>query len=306
MRNAFVQAMLDGAAKDERVALLMAEVGFSVVEPFQARFPDRFYNTGIAEQDLVTVAAGMALGGLRPVAYSMSAFLTSRAFEQIKVNVSYQDLPVVLVSVGSGLSYGELGPTHHAMEESALMRALPNLEVIFPACPEDVSGAMAHALASPHPTYISFPKAPVRPLPEHVFLHGKAVCYRMGSDGAILAAGYAAADALAAAEALAAKGVQLSVYGFHTVKPLDKAAILEAGKTGAVFVVDEHSSGAGLGGEVARVLLEGSVAPKHFQTFDLQDRYLGTVLRYSELLEEYGLSVGRLTAQIAQTLGLTL
>lgn len=302
MRNAFVQAMLEGAAADEKVVLLMAEVGFSVVEPFQERFPNRFYNTGIAEQDLVSVAAGMALSGLQPVAYSMSAFLPSRAFEQIKVDVCYQDLPVTLISIGAGVSYGEMGPTHHGAEESAIMRSLPNLTVLFPACPEEVRAAIAYGLSSAHPTYISIPKAPARPLPEHDFQAGKAVLYREGKDGAILAMGYSGAEALEAAEQLAQKGLHLSVYGFHTVKPLDREAILAAGRTGNVFVVDEHTAGAGIGGEIARILLEGGVLPKTYRVFDLQDRFASQIMRYSEMIEEYGLSAGRLRQEIEAAL----
>lgn len=301
MRNAFLQAMLEGAAADERVSLLMAETGFSVVEPFQQRFPDRFYNTGIAEQDLVSVAAGMALGGLRPVAYSMSAFLPSRGFEQIKIDVCYQDLPVVLVSTGTGLSYGNLGATHHAAEESALMRALPNLTVFFPACGEELGEMFRYGLKSEHPTYISMPKAASPKLPEHQFVPGRPVCYRTGADGTIFAVGHSAAEALQAAEQLERQGVHMSVYGLHTLKPLDAGEICTAAGTSRVFVVEEQQRSAGVGGDIARILLEGGAQLKTFRSFAVPDQFAGPVLSWQEQAEEYGLSGGRLAQNILDT-----
>lgn len=298
MRNAFLQALLEGAAADERVALLMAEVGFSVVEPFQKQFPDRFYNTGIAEQDLVSIAAGMALGGLRPVAYSMSAFLPSRAFEQIKIDVCYQDLPVVLVSTGTGLSYGNLGATHHATEEGALMRALPNLTVFFPACGEELREMFRYALKSEHPTYISMPKAASPKLPEHGFVPGKPACYRMGRDGTIFAVGHSVAEALQAAEQLEKQGVQISVYGLHTLKPMDPQEICAAANTGRVFVVEEQQRSAGVGGDIARILLEGGVPVETFRSYAIPDQFAGPVLSWQEQAEEYGLSGDRLSQSV--------
>lgn len=298
MRNAFLQAVLEGAAADARVALLMAETGFSVVEPFQKQFPDRFYNTGIAEQDLVSIAAGMALGGLRPVAYSMSAFLPSRAFEQIKVDVCYQDLPVILVSTGTGLSYGNLGATHHATEEGALMRVLPNLTVFFPACGEELREMFQYALKSEHPTYISMPKAPSPKLPEHGFIPGKPVRYRTGSDGTVFAVGHSVLEALRAAEELEKQGVQVSVYGLHTLKPLEEREICAAAGTGRVFVVEEEQRSAGMGGEIARILLEGGVPVKTFRSFAIPDEFAGPVLSWPEQVEEYGLSGDKLAQGI--------
>ncbi|MDR1133668.1 MAG: hypothetical protein LBL05_05860, partial [Synergistaceae bacterium] len=206
MRNAFVNTLLDAAETDRRVALLMAEVGFSVVEPFEKKFPARFFNTGIAEQNLILTAAGMAMDGMRPVAYSMSCFLPSRAFEQIKVSVCYQNAPVTIAAIGAGMSYGEMGPTHHATEESALMRALPNLTVIFPSDGAELSSALRYSINSNSPAYISFPKAPSPKLPAHDFEKGKAVRYKKGRDGAIIAVGTAVSDALAASGELSAKG----------------------------------------------------------------------------------------------------
>jgi transketolase len=259
------------------------------VEPFEKKFPDRFYNTGIAEQNLILTAAGMAVAGMRPVAYSMSCFLPSRAFEQIKISVCYQDLPVTIVGIGSGMSYGEMGPTHHAAEESAIMRSLPNLTVVFPADSGELSETLRYAINSEHPTYIGFPKAPSPQLPAHVFDVEKAACYREGKDGAILSVGASVSDSLNAAEMLAQNGMELSVYGLHTVKPLDREAILAACDTGSVFIVDEHQSWASTAGDVASLILEAGKPLRHFRSLSIPNRFTEKVFRHAELLGEFGL-----------------
>lgn len=302
MRNAFIQAAMAAAAADERVCLLMAEVGFSVVEPFQKAYPSRFYNTGIAEQDLVSIAAGMAMGGMRPIAYSMSAFLASRAFEQIKIDVCYQDLPVVLVSTGSGLSYGNMGATHHATEETALMRTLPNLAVLTPTCAEDVSSAFQYALAAEHPVYITMPKMQSPQLPAHEFALGKPVCCRDGGDGTVLAVGSSAAEALRAAEQLENGGIHLAVYGLHTLKPLMEQEICRIARGKPVFVVEEAQQCTGIGGEISRILLENGVSIKSFQSFAVPDCFAGPVYSYTEQLSQYGLSADSLAASILKVM----
>ncbi len=298
MRNSFVNTMIECAEKDDKVALLMAEVGFSVVEPFEKKFPERFFNTGIAEQNLVLTAAGMALNGMRPVAYSMSAFLASRAFELIKVSVCYQNLPVVLMSVGTGLSYGEMGSTHHAIEESTIMRSLPNMSVEFPADGAELSDTIKYALSEQKPFYISFPKAPDTKLIAHNYEYGKGVMYKDGKDGAIIAVGYSANNAIKAAEALKEKGIDIAVYGLHTVKPLDKELIIKAALKKNLFIVDEHQTCGGTAADIAKILLENKVVPETFVDLSIPDTFVDKVSRYNELLNLYGLSAEKIQEKI--------
>lgn len=302
MRNSFINTMIDCARKDDKVVLLMAEVGFSVVEPFEKEFPDRFYNTGIAEQNLVLTAAGMAASGMKPVAYSMSAFLASRAFEQIKVSVCYQDLPVILLSNGTGLSYGEMGSTHHAIEESAIMRSLPNLTVEFPADGAELRDILQYAFSARKPFYISFPKLPDPKLPEHHYENGKIVEYKTGGDGTILAVGCNVKQAIEASDKLATQGYSIGVYGIHTAKPLDVESLIKAGRTGNVFVVDEHQQCGGIGGEIARVFFEYGISLKIYKEFSIPDTFVHTVARYQELLESYHLTSNLLAADIEMML----
>lgn len=302
MRNSFINTMIDCARKDEKIALLMAEVGFSVVEPFEKEFPDRFYNTGIAEQNLVLTAAGMAAAGMKPVAYSMSAFLASRAFEQIKVSICYQNLPVILLSNGTGLSYGEMGSTHHAIEESSIMRALPNLTVEFPSDGAELKDVLNYAFSVQKPFYISFPKLPDSKLPKHYYENGKIVEYKNGTDGTILAVGYNVKQALEASEKLKKNGYDIGVYGLHTVKPLDIKLIIKAGKSGNVFVLDEHQNCGGIGGDIARILLEHGINIKTYKEFSIPDTFVHKVARYPELLELYHLTAEQLAVEIAASL----
>lgn len=299
MRNSFVNTLIERARVDDRVALLMAEVGFSVVEPFENEFPDRFYNTGIAEQDLVLTAAGMALRGMRPVAYSMSCFLASRAFEQIKVSVCYQNLPVILVSVGSGLSYGNMGSTHHAIEESAILRSLPNIKVLYPSNKYEMKQALEMAFADNCPYYISFPKAPSPEIDNYKIELGKAVLHRTGEDAAILAFGYSVNHAVEVSDILAQQGIHVGVYGFHTVKPLDRQAIAKACKTGRIYILDEHNYGAGIGAEVARVILEDELPVPKYTEISIPEQFETVVYNYDEMLDRYGLSVKRLVERLS-------
>lgn len=300
MRNAFINTMIECARKDERVALLMAEVGFSVVEPFEKEFPKRFFNTGIAEQNLVLTAAGMALKGMRPVAYSMSAFLASRAYEMVKVSICYQNLPVVLVSTGSGVSYGQMGSTHHAIEESVLMRSLPNMNVEFPCNARELRECIKYALNEQKPYYISFPKLPAPDGIEYEYKSGQATCYKKGKDGAIIGVGFAVNNAIKAAEVLKYRGIDLAVYGLHTVKPLDVEAIISAGKTGSIFVVDEQQTCGGIGAEIAKILIENSIKVERFKEFSIKDIFLDSVMSYEEILDAYDLSAKKIEIKIEE------
>ena len=300
MRNAFINTMIECAKKDGSVALLMAEVGFSVVEPFEKEFPERFFNTGIAEQNLVLTAAGMALKGMHPVAYSMSAFLPSRAYEMIKVSICYQNLPVVLVSTGTGVSYGQMGSTHHAIEESVLMRSLPNMNVEFPCNARELKECIKYALSEQKPYYISFPKLPAPNGMEYEDKSGKATCYKKGKDGAIIGVGFAVNNAIKAAESLKHRDIDLAVYGLHTVKPLDIETIISAGKTGSVFVVDEQQTCGGIGAEIAKILMENSIKIDRFKEFAIKDTFVDSVMNYDEMLDTYDLSAKKIEIKIEE------
>ena len=300
MRNACIQAITEAARRDERVVLLMAEVGFSVVEGYEKEFPDRFFNVGIAEQNLVTTAAGMAMRGLRPIAYSMACFLPTRAYEQIKVNVCYQNVPVVLVGVGTGLSYGNMGATHHAIEDLPIMASLPNLTVVCPADPVETRKAIDAALASNGPCYIGIGKNndPVLHPADLAFEIGKAIVLMEGKDATIIATGGILDNCLQAARVLREEGLEVGVTSMPTVKPLDQEAVRRAFQSRAVFTVDEHNFFGGLSHQVAGSALQQGLATSVFHSYAIPDRFVETVGGRDYQLRQFGLDAESLASDM--------
>lgn len=295
MRKAFIQQLVKCAEADPSVSLLMAEVGFSVVEPFQEKFPERFFNTGIAEMNMVATAAGMAIDGMRPVCYSMSCFLPSRAFEIIKVSVAYQDLPVVLVSQGSGLSYSMLGSTHHAIEEANLMKTLPNMTVEFPADGRELQQTLSYALSQDHPFYISLPKLPDIPATRGDYAPGKMTCLKKGRDDIVLLAiGYELHHALTAADLLEKEGISPSVWALHSVKPLDPDALAAICAGKHVFVAEEHENFGDTASDIAKILLMSDTKVQSYHDIAIPDTFVKQVTAYPELLEQYNLAPEKL------------
>lgn len=280
MRTVFISEVAKLMRNDERIVFLMAECGFNVVEELQAEFPSRFFNTGIAEQSLVSVAAGIALRGLKPIAYTMSSFLSMRAFEQIRIDVAYQNLPVILAGVIPGLGYGNSGPTHYAIEDTALMRVLPNMTVVYPGNEVDVRACARQVMSLNAPCYIGLARAPAHfstPYSDSCFQIGRAIQITEGRHAALFTYGAMLPVTLKAAEQLQKKGILARVYNIHTIKPLDTAAIAEAAvECGVVFSVEEESIIGGLGGAIAEFLAEDFTYPCVFKRIGIPDTYGNT------------------------------
>ncbi len=259
MRRAYVRALADVAATDDRIFGIVADIGTFTFDDFKQRCPDRFINVGIAECNMIGVAAGLALEGKMPFVYTISPFLTGRAFEPIRVDICYQQLSVRLVGCGSGYSYSTLGATHHAIDDLALMRTLPNMTVLSPADPRDVGHAVRAAVAHPGPIYLRIGRdgeTVVNP-DGYVFTIGRAVTIREGTDCTVVGTGSILVHALEAADSLSRRGVEVRVLNMHTIKPLDEAAILRAAReTERILTVEEHTIVGGLGSAVAEVLAD--------------------------------------------------
>jgi len=255
VRDAFAKELSAVAAEDPRVIMLSGDIGNRLFDKYKAAFPDRFYNCGVAEANMTTVAAGLAADGLRPIAYTIAPFVTMRVLEQIRVDLCYHKLPAIVVGVGAGLSYASLGPTHHSMEDVACLRALPNMTIVCPADPVEARLALRAALkVEGGPTYIRMGKKgePVVHAAAPDFKIGKVLVLKPGRDAAILASGTILPVALEAAEKLAAKGVSTEVVSFHTVKPLDEDYLAAAfARFSVVAVLEEHGLAGGLGGALA-------------------------------------------------------
>jgi transketolase len=256
-RDAWVTALVELAEADERiVAVVNDSVGSSKLGPFQERFPDRLINVGIAEQDMVGVGAGLANGGKVPFVSAAACFLTARAMEQIKVDAAYSQHHMVLIGQSPGMAYGELGPTHHSIEDLAWLRSIPGLTVIVPTDPTETAQAVRWAASAGRPVFVRVSRMGVPDImPDgYEFQPGRAVQFRAGDDVTIVATGIAVARALDAANLLEGQGVDARVLAMPTIKPLDGDALLAAAEETAGIVTVEEALTSGLGGAVAEFL----------------------------------------------------
>ena len=246
------------ATADSRiVAVVNDSVSSTKLKNFRSKFPDRFVNVGIAEQNMVGVGAGLALGNMLPYVCGASCFLTARAAEQVKVDLGYTNSNVKLCGMSSGMAYGELGPTHHSIEDFAFTRVIPNLAVVAPADAIETRALIRYSARHVGPMFLRISRVAVRNvMPEDfVFELGKAHTVRAGNDVTIMANGILVERALDAAELLAAAGVEARVLNMSSVKPIDRAAILDAARTTrGIVTVEEHSIYGGLGSAVAEIV----------------------------------------------------
>lgn len=264
-RDAYLHALEMLAARDNRVcAVANDSLSSAKLKSFQAKFPERFVNVGIAEQNMVGVGNGLANGGMVPYVCGASCFLTARAMEQIKVDLAYSKSNVKVCGMSPGMAYGQLGPTHHSIEDLAWTRVLPNLAVVVPADPVETAAAMNYSLLHEGPMYLRIARMPVPKVhaDDYQFKLGKAVVLREGSDVTLIAIGVLVARALEAARLLEALGVQARVLNMSTVKPLDSDAILDAARsTRGIVTAEEAFAAGGLGGAVAELLAVRHPAP---------------------------------------------
>lgn len=295
MRTAFVEALVEVARTDPRVWLLTGDLGFSVLEPFAERFPERYVNVGVAEQNMVGIASGLAMAGKVVFTYSIANFATLRCLEQIRNDACYHDLPVKVVAVGAGLTYGSLGYTHHGLEDIPIMRALPRLAVIAPGDPVEAALAVRELVRWPGPAYLRLGKAgePVvhrdglAELPA-----SKLILVREGRGPAILATGSMLPTAVDAANQLAGLGVDTAVYSVPWLKPFDAAAVATlARKHSLIHTLEEGQRSGGLGGLVAETLAELPAPRARLVRGGLDDLCLHEVVSQKAGREANGLGV---------------
>jgi transketolase len=294
VRSAFIRTLLALAETDSRVWLLTGDLGFSVLEPFAERFPERYVNVGVAEQNMLGVAAGLAHGGKIVFVYSIANFPTLRCLEQIRNDVCYHDLPVRIVSVGGGLSYGSAGYTHHGVEDLAILRTLPGLTVLAPGDPYETVALTRALVELPGPAYLRLGKAgePEVHGGTPVLELGRALVVRSGFDITLISTGGLLHDTVRAASELEADGLSVRVLSMHTLKPFDVAAVQRAAtETRAILTIEEHSEIGGLGSAVADVLAGLATSRARFAKFALPDRHLDVVGSQRYLLARLG-SIG--------------
>ena len=303
-RQAFADELIALAREDERVvAVCNDSVGSSNLVAFRKEFPDRLVNVGIAEQDLVGVGAGLANGGLIPFVSAAAPFLTGRALEQIKADAAYSNVRVVLCGQSPGMAYGELGPTHHSIEDLSWTRAIDNLRVLVPADPPQTRAAVRWAAANPGPLYLRVPRLKVPEVtPEGAVLEpGRAVPLADGGDVTVIAVGTMVSRAIEAAERLRADGLGVRVLNMPFVDPLDERAIVDAAtETRGIVTAEEATVSGGLGAAVAGVVVEH--APVAMRILGIRGEFAPTGSA-AFLLEHFGLTADRIAGAVRDILG---
>ncbi|MGJ4972663.1 MULTISPECIES: transketolase family protein [unclassified Bradyrhizobium] len=277
MRNAFADELTKLGNEDSRVVMLSGDIGNRLFDKFKDKHPSRFFNCGVAEANMMGVAAGMAMNGLRPVAYTITPFVTTRCLEQIRTDVCYHEVPVTIVAVGAGLAYSGLGPTHHACEDISFLRSIPNMVVICPGDAFEVRGALRAAMQQDRPVYIRMGKKGepvVHKGPLADFKIGKAITIEEGSDVCLLSTGNMLPEVIEAAHKLKEKGISAEVVSFHTVKPLDEDKLKQAfSRFKLVATIEEHSLIGGFGSAVSEWLADTETQAKKFLRFGTPDAF---------------------------------
>jgi transketolase len=305
MRPAFFRALTRVAQADSRVLLITGDLGFMAVEPYQAAVPDQFHNAGVSETTMVGMAAGLAATGSRVFVYSIAPFVTLRVLEFIRNDVCQPHLPVTIVGVGAGYAYAQQAFTHHALEDIAVMRALPHMTVICPADPPEVEAAVDVLAHHDGPAYLRLGKAgePALHTTPPAFQIGRAIEMRPGHDATIVACGSVLGLALAAADRLAIDRVNVRVLSMHTVKPLDADAIHRAMReTRALVTVEEHGVVGGLGSAVAELIAESSRRPG-FRRVACHEGFIDFAADRDFLLARSGVTVDGISAAVREARG---
>jgi transketolase len=305
MRVTFGEELSRLARDDERVVFIGSDLGNGAMEDFRRQHPRRFFMEGISEQHVMGMAAGLAMDGFVPFVASIASFITRRCYEQIRIDVCLHDLPVRIVGIGGGLTYAALGPTHTAVDDWALLRAIPNMTVLAPGDRADVRSLLSQSLALPGPAYLRLGPAQPDPLPAAApATVGKATLLRPAREVLLVATGAMTAVALAAAGDLARRGIGAGVLHVTTLKPFDRHALVEA-MTGCTLAVslEEHSVVGGLGSAVADALADqGPGAGLALLRLGIPDTFPTGAHRRDRLLREYGLDRAGVARSVAARL----
>lgn len=306
MRDSFVKTLMDIAEKDKNVVLITGDLGFGVLKPFWEKFPDQFINAGIAEQDMTGFAAGMALCGKTVFTYSIGNFPTLRCIEQIRNDCAYHNANVKIVCVGGGFTYGPLGMSHHATEDIAVMRAMPDVTVFAPGDAAEAAACTKAMYETPGTCYLRLGRGGEPKIHENAvdFTVGKAIEIRQGKRVALFSIGAVYEEVAGAAKMLENAGITPAVYTFPSVKPIDKALIKKcAAEFELITTVEEHNIVGGFGSAVAEVMATVPCKAR-LALIGLEDKYSSTVGSQKYLREIYGMSAEKIFERISEEIGI--
>jgi len=307
MRKTCLDMVYALAQQDERIFFIGSDLGFETLQAFKTQIPERFFMEGVSEAHVIGMAAGLALEGKVVYVNTIATFITRRCFEQVALDLCLHNLPVRLIGNGGGMVYAPLGPTHEAIEDIAIFRALPHMTIVAPADAEEMRRLMPQTADYPGPMYIRIAKGgdPVVTDSRRPFEIGKAYLMRPGTDALLVSTGVMLKPALDAANKLAEKQVRAAVLHVPTVKPLDTQTLLDcAGKVPVVVTLEEHSVVGGLGSAVAEALAEANfAAPKRFRRLGLPDVYPDQYGSQASLMARYGLTADGAAAAVLALAG---
>ena len=301
MRDVFIQRLTELAESNPRVMLITGDLGFNVLNAFAERFPRQYLNAGVAEQNMTGLATGLAMEGRVVFTYSIANFPTLRCLEQIRNDACYHAANVKVVAIGGGFSYGALGVSHHATEDLSILRSLPELTVVAPGDDWEAAEATSALVTAPGTCYLRLDRssAPATNRPDEQFQLGRGRVIRQGEDMTLMAVGGILGIALEAAERLVGEGIECRVVSMHTVKPLDREAILAACReTGGIVTIEEHTIDGGLGGAVAEVCLDAGVFPQTFRRIGLRAGFSSIVGDQEFLRSQYGMDARAIIAAV--------
>lgn len=301
MRDAFINSLCFLAENDKDITLLTADLGFGVFEDFEKRFPNQYFNTGVAEQNMTGVATGLALEGKKVITYSIGNFPILRCLEQIRNDACYHKVNITIVGSGGGFSYGALGMSHHATEDLSILRSLPNINVIAPSTAKEAGEATVALIKNKGVGYLRLDKTSAADLDDdsQPFIIGGSRIYRNGNDITLITTGGILKDVIDAAIKLNKNGINARVVGLHSLKPIDKNQILDAAsKTGGIITIEEHNKDGGLGSAVAEVCMDNEAFPRIFLRIALNDSYSSIVGSQQYLKMRYKMDASSIYNQV--------
>ena len=289
MRDNFINALINLAENDKEIVLLTGDLGFGVFEKFESSFPGQYFNVGVAEQNMIGLATGLALEGKKVVTYSIGNFGILRCLEQIRNDACYHDANITISANGGGFSYGSLGMSHHTTEDLAILRALPNMSVVAPCTADEAGEAITTMIMNGGTGYLRLDKSSAKDcLSKEPFVIGKSRRYKEGKDITLIATGSILGEANTASVELRKLGIEARVVGMHSIKPIDVDEITDAvSNTGGIVTVEEHNKDGGLGSAIAEVCMDLGMIPSKFLRIGLENKYSSIVGTQQYLRSRY-------------------
>jgi transketolase len=300
MRDIFIAQLVKEAIKRPNIMLVTGDLGFGVMNDYRKKVPKQFINAGLSEQNMTGLAAGMAKEGKNVFTWSIGNFSTLRVLEQLRIDVAYHDLNVTAISIGGGFSYGQLGMTHHATEDLATIRAMPNMQVFSPCDDWEITEIAKKLAKGIGPSYLRIDKTTAGNTRKkgEKFELGKIRTIKNGKDITLIATGGVLVEALKASEKLEENGIKARILAVHSLKPFDKKAVIKAAKeTGGIITIEEHVIQGGLGGVVAETLADAGLAT-NFKRLGLDNEFSVVVGDQEYLRKEYGLDAGTIVRTV--------